>query len=286
MAVKPPITDGGLLPYSIDSKKVISRTAFVILLDVLGVKGLSDERQKWFLAIIEFLDTRVIPGLLQCHVSVAERYFKEEDIIVNAIGDTIEIVIPLRQYPDGIKIAQHCFFTVSEIVSGIVCTLIHDGFLTRGAIGFGNVYILGQRVVGKAVDDAVCEYEATKWCGVHFAEAATGLFAEWRSAVPNIGQEPHADTDYERMAVLLSSGRPKWKEKNRKDARLICNWPMYMQARIDHDYATPLDLLLSVLEHLKRGAPRRALPIYENTVRFVNSYYRQFPKLNVYAFPR
>jgi hypothetical protein len=154
--------------------EVQTDNGFVALLDVLGFKSMSDEKQQVVAALLEHACDEVLPTIWQISAERYERWLQVP--VVRMFSDTIVIAFPQTK---GSSVAQDQFHLVNDYLGMLFCLFLSEGLMLRGAIGYGSIIVRKYSILGSAIIDASVEYEATSWAGIHCTVCATRFVFRW-----------------------------------------------------------------------------------------------------------
>lgn len=268
---------------------------FVALLDVLGFKRMSTERQRAVVDTLEQAVDEVFPLIGGLRYDDYARWLKKP--CVRMFSDTIVIAFPRTPYG---PIAQDLFHFLNDTLGLLYCCLFTDGVLLRGSVGYGRIWERRYGVFGSAIIDAQAEYEETSWAGIHYSANATSVIAEWHAWAMergvndsrqlagtghNLNQTQFyvADVPFKSSCKLPASIPPEWERK-----RFIVPWPKYFRAIHDiprilaNDHMTQHARIHKVLDsELQRCQSDRVQEILTYTMDFADTYLSRFPDLNL-----
>lgn len=271
-----------------------SDNGFVALLDVLGFKRMSTERQRAVIDTLEQAVDEVFPLIRGLRYDDYARWLKKP--CVRMFSDTIVIAFP--RTPNG-PIAQDLFHFVNDTLGLLYCWLFTDGILLRGSVGYGTIWERRYGVFGSAVIDAQTEYEETSWAGIHYSSTATSVIAQWHAwamkqgvrdsrqiagTEHNLNQAQFyvANVPFKSSSKMPASIQPAWVSK-----RFVVPWPKDIRAVYDipsilaNDQKMTCARIHEVLDsELQRYQSDRVQEILTYTMNFADTYLSRFPHLN------
>jgi len=158
------------------------KLGIVVMLDALGVRNISKEEVKGFLAKREKLEKTISENLAEVK---KWSHFQESELTGPSfltLADTIIIYWPIK------KENPMDLLAVGELLRRVMKSGFEQGLLLRGAIGMGEYIQEKNIIIGPVVSDVSNWYERADWAGVigtpHFGIRLSLLKEQFRKKFP------------------------------------------------------------------------------------------------------
>lgn len=142
-------------------EKNITNNGFVALFDILGFKSLREKLGTYKLAEkYEYFASTTLEYAAANSIDIKNRKPLQNEFSCEKriFSDTVLFIRQNNTLNDLIAILLTSYYALGHSLSGSKMAL-------RGAIGYGDIYVNGDIIVGSAVEDAAQYYEKQNWAG-------------------------------------------------------------------------------------------------------------------------
>lgn len=284
-----------MIPEKPENNESVARSTngFVALLDVLGVKQMSDEQMKRIVLLLEKVNDEVLPEMTEAVLHLGSRWLKRP--IARLFSDTIIIAFPRVEESN---LAQDTFHLINDYLGSVFCLFLSDNIKVRGAVGYGTIHEAKYGIFGTAINNASAEYEMTSWAGIHYTIESTSVALKWhrwaedndikdsRFLIGTTHNLNHTHFYLARVPFKVGYRLPERITPEHAATRLVVPWPKDYRTIINYskhianDRSTMYTLVHGILDDEANNGSDRVREIVSNTLSLFDRYIEHFPDVN------